>query len=397
MIERSELTTSHQPPSTSHSAEGARGLTTSHQPPATSHGAEGALAFLFAGGGTGGHIIPALAVARELQRRGHSAFFVGTARGLESTLVPRAGFPLELIQIGGLKRVGLRQRLATLLQLPVSTIYAGRLLRSRRVAAVFSMGGYVAGPPVLAALFRRVPVVVMEPNAVPGFTNRRIARYVRRALISFPETARYFPNGRTEVTGLPVREEFFSIPPKPPGPTFTLLITGGSQGSRTLNEAARQSWPLFRAASLPLRIIHQSGPATLPELRAAFEASGLDGEVLPFIPDMPAAFAQADLIVCRSGAGAVAELASAGKPSILSPFPFAADQHQLRNAEAFVRAGAACLVEDREMTGPKLFEIVARLAADPAALARMGAAARALAHPGAARRAAEVLEEVARA
>ena len=357
----------------------------------------GAAAFLFAGGGTGGHVIPGLAVAREIQRRGHAAFFVGTERGLEGKLVPREGFRLELIKIGGLKRVGLRQTAATLLQLPVSTIHAARLLASRRVAAVFSMGGYVAGPPVIAALVRQVPVVVMEPNAVPGFTNRRIAMYVRRALISFPETARYFPDGRTEVTGLPVREEFFSIPPRPRGERFTVLITGGSQGSRTLNQAARQSWPLFRAAALPVRIVHQSGPAAYEELRAAFSESGLDGEVLPFIADMPAAFAEADLVVCRSGAGAVAELAAAGKPSILSPFPFAADQHQLRNAEAFVRVGAARLVEDREMTGEKLFETVARLAADPAGLARMGTAARSLAHPGAARRAAEILEEVARA
>jgi len=360
-------------------------------------GGAAAAAFLFAGGGTGGHVIPGLAVARELRRRGHIVFFVGTARGLESQLVPRAGFPLELIEIGGLKRVGFRQRVATLTQLPISTIYARRLLKSRRVAAVFSMGGYVAGPPVIAALIRRVPVIVMEPNAVPGFTNRRIARFVRRALISFPETARYFPKGRTELTGLPVREEFFAVSPKPRGATFTVLITGGSQGSRTLNEAARQSWPLFRAASLPVQIVHQSGPAACDEWRAAFQESGLDGEVLPFIADMPAAFSQADLVVCRSGAGAVAELAAAGKPSILTPFPFAADQHQLRNAEAFVRAGAALLVEDREMTGEKLFASIARLAADPACLARMGAAARSLARPGAARRAAEVLEEVARA
>jgi UDP-N-acetylglucosamine--N-acetylmuramyl-(pentapeptide) pyrophosphoryl-undecaprenol N-acetylglucosamine transferase len=357
----------------------------------------GEAAILMAGGGTGGHIIPALAVARELRNRGHAAFFVGTERGLESKLVPADGFPLELIQIGGLKRVGLRQTAATFLQLPVSTIYAGRLLRSRHVAAVFSMGGYVAGPPVIAALVRRVPVVVMEPNAIPGFTNRRIARYVRRALISFPETARYFPKDRTELTGLPVREEFFAIPPKPRCLQFTLLITGGSQGSRTLNQAARQSWPLFRASGLLVRIIHQSGPAALDEWRAAFEQSGLDGEVLPFIADMPAAFAEADLVVCRSGAGAVAELAAAGKPAILSPFPFAADQHQLRNAEAFVRAGAARLIEDREMTGQKLFDTVTRLAADPAALTRMGAAAREMSHPGAARRAADVLEEVARA
>jgi len=348
-----------------------------------------------AGGGTGGHVIPALAVARELRARGHFPFFVGTERGLEATLVPREGLPLELVRIGGLKRVGLRQTAATLFQLPASTWESGQLIESRGVAAVFSMGGYVAGPPVIAALVRGTPVVIMEPNAVPGFTNRHIAMYVRRALVSFPETARYFPFGRTEVTGLPVREEFFALPPRPPGERFTLLITGGSQGSRTLNRAARESWPLFRQSGLALQIIHQSGRQAYEELRAAFAESGVEGEVVPFITDMPAAFAQADLVLCRSGAGAVAEVAAAGKPSILSPFPFAADQHQLRNAEAFVRAGAARLVEDDGMTGVRLFETVAELAADPAGLERMAAAARAMAHPGAARRAAEVLEEVA--
>lgn len=347
-----------------------------------------------AGGGTGGHIIPALAVARELRRRGHSAFFVGTARGLECKLVPADGFPLELIEIGGLKRVGLRKMAATLLQLPVSTIHSGRLLKGKRVAAVFSMGGYAAGPPVIAALVRGVPVVVMEPNAVPGFTNRRIARFVRRALISFTETGKYFPRGRTELTGLPVRQEFFDLPAKAGG-EFTLLITGGSQGSRTLNQASRDSWPLFRNAGLKVRIVHQSGPSAHAELSSAFSGAGIAGEVVPFIPDMPAAFAQADLIVCRSGAGAVAELAAAGKPSLLSPFPFAADQHQLRNAEAFVRAGAARLIEDREMNGQRLFDAVEGLAANPDELARMAAAARSLARPGAAVRAADVLEEVA--
>ncbi len=353
-------------------------------------------AFLFAGGGTGGHVIPGLAVARELRHRGHSAFFVGTERGIESRLVPTAGFALELIRIGGLKRVGLAQTAATLAQLPVSTMHASRLLKERRVAAVFSMGGYVAGPPVIAALLRRVPVVLMEPNAVPGITNRWIARYVRRALISFPETAAYFPAGRTELAGLPVREEFFEVSSAPPAGKFTVLITGGSQGSRTLNQAARQSLRLFRASNTQFRMIHQCGAAALEGMRAAYAESGVEAEVLSFIPDMPTAFSQVHLVVSRSGAGAVAELAAAGKPSILTPFPFAADQHQLRNAEAFVRAGAACLIEDREMTGENLFETVSRLAADPVVLTRMGVAARGLAHPGAARRAADVLEEVAR-
>ena len=349
-----------------------------------------------AGGGTGGHVIPALAVARELKRRGHEVFFVGTDRGVEARLVPAAGFQLELIRIGGLKRVSAIRRVVTMGQLPLSTFRMLGLLRRRRAAAVFSMGGYVAGPPVSAALIARRPLVVMEPNAVPGFTNRYIGRFVTRALVSFPETSRYFPPGRTELTGLPVREEFFGLPPKPLEALFTVLVTGGSQGSRTLNRAARESWMFFKRAGLPVRFILQTGKPEFEPLHAEFSASGLDGELRPFIDDMPAAFRGADLIICRSGAGAVAELAAAGKPSILVPFPFAADDHQLRNAQAFERAGAARLVLDRDWTGAKLFEMIQALAADRDALDRMGRSARQFAHPGAAERAAQILEEVAR-
>ena len=349
-----------------------------------------------AGGGTGGHVIPALAVARELRRRGHEPVFFGTERGIEMKLVPPEGFPLELIRIGALKSVGVRQRLATLINLPVSTARVLRFLRERRPSAVFSMGGYAAGPPVLAAIARRVPIVIMEPNAVPGFTNRRIASFAARALVSFPETSIYFPKGITETTGLPVREEFFRIPPKPREAVFSVFVTGGSQGSRTLNEAARRSWPLFSKANFPVRFVHQCGAAAFEKLKAEFAASGLEGTVVPFITDMPAAFAAADLIVCRSGAGAVAEVAAAGKPSVLVPFPHAADQHQLRNAEAFERSGAARLVRDSEMTGQKLFDVVVLLARAEDQLERMGEAARRFGRPGAARRAAEILEEVAR-
>jgi len=348
--------------------------------------------FLFAGGGTGGHVIPALAVARELRSRGHGVFFVGTERGMEAKLVPAEGFELKKIEIGGLNRVGWKQQLATMVKLPFTTLHCFRF----RSAAVFSMGGYVAGPPVAAALLRRVPVVVMEPNAVPGFTNRIIGRLVSRALINFQETAAYFPPGRTEITGLPVREEFFRLPQKARGESLHILITGGSQGSRTLNNAARQSWPLFRSSGMPVRIVHQTGLNGYEELRDAFAQSGIEGQIVPFLTDMPAAFADADLIVCRSGAGAVSELAAAGKPAILVPFPFAADDHQTRNAEAMARGGAARLIRDAEMNGAALVAAVIDLAGTEGALESMGEAARKLARPGAARRAAEILEEVAR-
>jgi UDP-N-acetylglucosamine--N-acetylmuramyl-(pentapeptide) pyrophosphoryl-undecaprenol N-acetylglucosamine transferase len=298
---------------------------------------------------------------------------------------------LKLIDIGGLNSVGFTRKLTTLAQLPFATL--GCLRDS--ADAVFSMGGYAAGPPVMAALIRRTPVVVMEPNAVPGFTNRAIGRFVTRALISFPETARYFPPGRTHATGLPVREEFFRIAPKPRSAQLTLLITGGSLGSRTLNQAARQSWPLFRKSGLPVRIVHQTGASGFEQLSEEFARSGLDGAITPFIADMPAAFAAADLIVCRSGAGTVSELAAAGRASILVPFPFAADDHQTRNAEAMERGGAARLVRDSGMTGEKLFEIVTGIVSAGAVLEGMAAAARKFAKPGAAGKAADILEEAA--
>ena len=349
--------------------------------------------FLMAGGGTGGHVIPALAVAKVLRQRGHHIFFVGTDRGMEGKLVPAEGFAFQKIEIGGLNRVGLKQKLVTAIRLPFTTLGCFKFLRG--TSAVFSMGGYVAGPPVMAAILKRIPVTVMEPNAVPGFSNRVIGRLISRALISFPETAAYFPKGRTEITGLPVREEFFRLPPKPRGDALHILITGGSQGSRTLNTAARQSWPLFRQANFAVRILHQAGASGFDSLRDDFAQSGIEGEVVPFIRDMPAAFAAADLIVCRSGAGAVSELAAAGKPAILVPFPFAADDHQTRNAEAFERAGAARLVRDADLTGQRLFDTVRDLCASSSTLERMGEAARQFARPGAASRAADILEEVA--
>jgi UDP-N-acetylglucosamine--N-acetylmuramyl-(pentapeptide) pyrophosphoryl-undecaprenol N-acetylglucosamine transferase len=267
---------------------------------------------------------------------------------------------------------------------------------ARRPNAIFSLGGYVAGPPVLAALPRRIPIVVMEPNAVPGLTNRWIGRFVSRALVNFEETRRYFPEGRTEVTGLPVREEFFHIPERTGAGPFTILITGGSQGSRTLNQAARAAWLKLRELPDDIYMIHQAGAVHYEGLLPAFEQSGVPGEMAAFIDDMPKAYARADLIICRSGAGAVSELAAAGKPSVLVPFPFATDDHQLHNAERFREAGAALLFTDKEWTGDRMFDVIKELAADRTRLQKMSSAARRLSHPGAARKAADILEQIAR-
>ncbi len=351
--------------------------------------------FVLTGGGSGGHVFPALAVARVLRERGHKLLFIGTHQGMEARLVPEAGFELEFIRIGALNRVGRRKQIQTVAQLPLSVVAAWRLLRRFRARAVFSTGGYVAGPVMLAAALARIPLVVMEPNAIPGLANRKIARRVHRALVAFEATCAWFPAGRSEVTGLPVRREFFELKPAS-HERFTLLITGGSQGARTLNRAARESWPLFRENKSAIRIVHQSGVTEQESLARDFAASGLEGEVVPFIRNMAEAFGAADLVLSRSGAGTFSEIAAAAVPSILVPLPYAADDHQRRNAEKLVEAGAARMVLDSEMNGERLFREVEALRLSPDTLAAMRQRVRAFAKPGAAERAAGVLEEAAR-
>lgn len=352
--------------------------------------------FVMAGGGTGGHVVPLLAVARELRAMGCSCLFIGTREGIESRLAPQEGFPLEWIPAAGFQRAGLRGRLSAAWRLPRALWRCLRLMRSLDPAAVLSMGGYVAAAPVAAAVLGRVPVVLMEPNAVPGLANRLAARFAAAALLGFEDALPWFPPGKAEVAGVPVREGFFGVRWQPPRDVLRLLVTGGSRGSRALNRALLDSLPHFRESGLRVGITLQAGAAWADELGAALAGSGVDARAAAFLDDMPAAYAQAHLVVSRAGAGAVAELAAAGMPSILVPFPFAADDHQRRNAEAMRRAGAAVMLEESGLTGRSLFETVARLAGAPAELERMSRAARALARPGAARHAAETLLSAAR-
>jgi UDP-N-acetylglucosamine--N-acetylmuramyl-(pentapeptide) pyrophosphoryl-undecaprenol N-acetylglucosamine transferase len=256
------------------------------------------------------------------------------------------------------------------------------------------MGGYVAGPVMAAAIAANLPLVIMEPNALPGAANRLVAKRVYRALLGFESTRHWFPPNRAEITGVPVRPAFFEVTPKQGG-QFTVLITGGSRGARTLNRAARESWPLIRQSDLPVRMILQTGSNEHATLAKEFERSGVDGAVVEFIRDMPAAFADADLVIGRSGAGGVNEVAAAGMPSILVPFPFAADNHQQKNAEMLAQAGAARLVLDHDWNGSKLVEEVEALRKTPDELEHMRQRVRAFAHPDAADRAAAVLVEAA--
>jgi UDP-N-acetylglucosamine--N-acetylmuramyl-(pentapeptide) pyrophosphoryl-undecaprenol N-acetylglucosamine transferase len=342
---------------------------------------------ILAGGGTGGHVIPALAIANELKKSyGAEVLFIGTARGIENRLVPAAGYPLQLVRVGALKNVSLMTRAKTAFDLPRAVWDAGRMLNEFAPDVVIGVGGYASGPAMLAAVVKHIPTLAFEPNVVPGFANRVVARLVSGAAVHFEETAKYFR--RAEVTGVPVRQAFFEIPPKRGG-TPTLLVFGGSQGAHAINEAMIRCLPELQRQAPGIRIIHQTGERDYNDALAAYKAfsnaAGESAEVFKFIEDMPAAFARAHLVVCRSGASTVAEITAAGKPAIFVPFPRAADDHQRVNAEALAREGAAVVVEESKLEGVWLAETIAALLGDAQRLARMSDAARGLAHPNAAR------------
>ena len=356
------------------------------------------LRVLIAGGGTGGHIIPALAVARELVAH-HSAelLFVGTARGMESRLVPAAGFHLKLVDVGQLKNVSLVTRLRTLMDLPRSIYACRKLIRDFQPNVVFGVGGYASGPAMAAALQLNIPAMAFEPNAMPGLANRLIGKRVQAAAVNFASAAAYFRNA--EVTGIPVRPEFFSLAAPPAGAAPHLLIFGGSQGARIFNLHLPRILPALLDAVPGLTVLHQSGARHYEQTQAAYAATGADParwQVQPFIDNMPASFAHATLVMARSGASTVAELAAASKPALLVPFAAAADNHQLRNAEEMVKAGAALLLSESDLEIPgKLLAALTSLMKSPELLAAMSTAARTQAHPDAAQRIANRLVELA--
>ena len=348
---------------------------------------------ILAGGGTGGHVIPALAIANELRDRyGAEVIFVGTSRGIENRLVPAAGYQLKLIEVGALNRVSLMTRLKTLGALPLAVLAARRLLRQFKPDVVIGVGGYASGPAMLAATRGGYPTVVFEPNVVPGFANRVVAKRVDAAAVHFQETCRFFRN--CQLTGVPVRAEFFNLPPKTDGPP-TLLLFGGSQGAKALNRALTEAAPELLQRVPGLHIVHQTGQADFDQCRSEYDHARINAEVSPFIDQMAGAFARADLLICRSGASTVAEVAAAGKPAIFIPLPTAADDHQKRNADAFAKRNAGVLLEQAQLTATRLAEIVAGLIADRERLLQVGAAARQLAHPDAAARIAELAANLA--
>jgi UDP-N-acetylglucosamine--N-acetylmuramyl-(pentapeptide) pyrophosphoryl-undecaprenol N-acetylglucosamine transferase len=343
---------------------------------------------LIAGGGTGGHVFPGLALAEEVVTRhpGNDAVFVGTARGLEAQVVPAAGFPIELIVVKGLKGKGLAAALGNLLLLPRAFLASLAILRTWRPDVVVGVGGYASGPLVLAAWTLRIPTAVQEQNAVAGLTNRLLGRLVKAAFTAFPETAACFPKGKAIQLGNPIRRQLLENFMRPgdgdrlPG----LLVFGGSQGAHSLNMRVVEMLPHLADLRGKLKIVHQTGRRDREAVEKGYRAVGFEAEVREFIDDMSAAYTAADLVVCRAGATTLAELTVCRKPAILIPFPAAADNHQVINATSLLRAGAAVVIEERHLTGELLAAEIRAILASPERREAMARAAGRLGSPAAA-------------
>ena len=352
--------------------------------------------YLIAGGGTGGHVFPALALAGELRRRRPEApiVFVGTARGIETELVPRAGYPLELIRVRGLVGKSAGALLQGGLSLPLGLADSWRLVTRHRPSAVLGVGGYAAGPVVATAWARRIPTVVHESNAVPGLTNRLLAGIAGRVAVGGEEARRALPG--SVVTGNPVRAEFFAIPGlegRPVPRRLRVLVVGGSQGAVILNRVLPGALGSLSRRGIEIEVVHQCGRRAIEAadepggVRSLYREEGLSGAAVKgFLHELPAELAAADLVVCRSGAMTVAEIAAAGRPALFVPFRLATHGHQEANARALERAGAAAVVTEGEAGEGRLAATLAELLSDPARLEAMGRAARSLAKPDAAAR-----------
>jgi UDP-N-acetylglucosamine--N-acetylmuramyl-(pentapeptide) pyrophosphoryl-undecaprenol N-acetylglucosamine transferase len=351
---------------------------------------------LIAGGGTGGHVFPALAIAREWLSRGNEreVVLVGTERGIEMKLVSQAGLPLETLRVAGLKGKGGATLLKNLAMLAPAMLDARRVLRKHKPVAAFGVGGYAAGPMLLATWLGRVPNVIFEPNAEPGFTNRVLARISKRIATGYEVSAQSWGK-KAIVTGCPVRPEFFSIVPRKLEKPFRLLITGGSQGALPINRAFVDAMDRLVSRKNDLAIVHQTGERDYNAVRTAYARHEIHAEVVPFLTNMAERFAWADVIVCRAGAITAAEVTAAGRAAIFIPFGRATDSHQLRNAQEMSRAGAGRLISEAELTAEKLTGEIFSLLDQPQEIEKLSAAARGLARPYAARDIVNLIEEAA--
>ena len=351
---------------------------------------------LIAGGGTGGHVFPAMAIAREWLSRGREreVVLVGTERGIEMKLVPQAGLPLETLRVAGLKGKGGATLIRNLAMLVPAMLDARRVLKKHQPVAAFGVGGYAAGPMLLATWLGRVPNIIFEPNAEPGFTNKVLARISSRIATGYAVSAQVWGK-KAILTGCPVRPQFFSIVARKPEKPFRLLITGGSQGALPINRTFVDAMDRLAARKNELSIVHQTGERDYNAVRTAYARREIHAEVVPFLTNMPERFAWADIIVCRAGAITAAEVAAAGRAAIFIPFGRATDSHQLRNAQEMSRAGAGRLISETELTAEKLTTEIFSLVDQPQEVEKLAMAARGLSRPHAARDIVNLVEEAA--
>jgi UDP-N-acetylglucosamine--N-acetylmuramyl-(pentapeptide) pyrophosphoryl-undecaprenol N-acetylglucosamine transferase len=333
---------------------------------------------LIMAGGTGGHVFPALAVAKVLRERGVEVVWLGVPGSMESRLVPANGFPIEWVRVGGIRGKGLKTWLLAPLRILNAVTQAIGVLRRVRPRSVLGLGGYVSGPGGIAARLLRIPLLIHEQNAIAGMTNRWLARLATQVLEAFPGS--FNPRVHARAIGNPVRADIAAL--APPAARFAgrsgrsrLLVFGGSQGAQRLNAVVPQALALV-AEDIRPEIRHQTGERGLEAARAAYAEARVDAEVLPFIDDMAAAYAWADLAVCRAGAMTIAELQAAGVGAIFVPLPVATDDHQTKNAEVMVKSGAARLIQERDLTPAYLSDQVSELLGDRAQLLKMAQAAR---------------------
>ena len=353
------------------------------------------LRVLIAGGGTGGHIYPGIAIAREIRRRhpGADLLFVGTKRGLEMKIVPAEGFRLETITISGLKGTGLLKQLRGLLAVPKSLLDARTILRRFRPSVVVGVGGYSSGPPVLMAALLGIPAMLQEQNALPGLTNRLLARVASKVATAFRECEAYF-GSKAVLTGNPVRADFSQVRSRSGTDPFTLLVFGGSQGAEPINHSVIEALAILKSQIQDLRVIHQTGERDWPRIKQTYDGLKMDADVRPFFGDIPVQFAAADLLVCRAGATTLAELTVSGKPAILVPFPQAADDHQRKNAEALAQAGAAEMILQKDLNGSVLATRILYYFEHRDALRQMEQKSRALGRADATERIVDLVEEL---
>lgn len=349
---------------------------------------------LIAGGGTGGHLFPGIALAEELVTRHHKneVVFVGTDRGLEARVVPAAGFRLETIKAKGLKGMGPVRLIKALFALPVAFVQSWRLLRRYKPDVVVGVGGYSSGPVVMAAWMQGIPTALQEQNALPGITNKILGKVVKVAFISFEEARRFFPRDKTQLIGNPIRRALMDnyLRSSVAHEKFTVLVFGGSLGARAINQRMIEALPYLDDLKGDLHIVHQTGKNDTEATRTAYAEKGFSADVLEFIEDMSRAYANAELVVCRAGATTLSELTVCKKASILIPFPYATDDHQAKNAQALVDAGAALMFREPELTGEKLANEIRALMKDPERRKKMEKKAALLGRPEAAKELADV-------